>query len=171
MIRLLVILLISVSYQGLGQVSHSLKKEFHAMGTAFEVTAVAKDSPASVVLEKGDVIVGAFAKPFDSDARTAFGKAITAAEAETGELPLLRWRDGKTEEVTIKLPALGNYSKTAPYDCPKSKAVFERGCEALAEQMRSSTKRGNAIVRSMPLRTMRIFLKPARSAMVIIFSP
>lgn len=43
MMRLWVILLVSVSYQGLGQVTHALKKEFHAMGTAFEVTTVAKD--------------------------------------------------------------------------------------------------------------------------------
>ncbi|MEP4076714.1 DUF6288 domain-containing protein [Haloferula sp.] len=113
------------------------------------ITAVAKDSPASGLLEKGDVILGAFSKPFDSDARTAFGKAIATAEAETGELSLLRWRDGKTEEVTLKLPILGKYSATAPYDCPKSKVVFELGCEALAQQMRTSKKRGNPIVRSL----------------------
>ena len=113
------------------------------------ITAVAPNSPASKVLKKGDVILGTFGKPFDSDARTAFGKAISAAEAETGELPITRWRAGAVEEVKITLPVLGTYSATAPYDCPKSKAIFERGCEALAKQMRSSRKRGNAIIRSL----------------------
>ncbi|MEP2774832.1 MAG: DUF6288 domain-containing protein [Luteolibacter sp.] len=113
------------------------------------VTAVAKGSPADGILEKGDVILGAFGKPFDSDARTAFGKALGAAEAETGELPLLRWRDGETEEVIVKLEVLGAYSATAPYDCPKSKAIFEKGCEAIAEQMESSRNGANPMIRSL----------------------
>jgi len=113
------------------------------------VTAVAGNSPASKVLKKGDVILGTFGKPFTSDARTAFGTAISAAEEESGELPVIRWRDGNTQEVVIHLPVLGKYSATAPYDCPKSKAIFERGCAALAKQMRSSNKRGNPIIRSL----------------------
>lgn len=113
------------------------------------VTAVAGNSPASKVLKKDDVILGTFGKPFGSDARTAFGMAISAAEEESGELPLMRWRDGKTEEVTIILPVLGKYSATAPYDCLKSKAIFENGCEALAKQMRTSENRGNPIIRSL----------------------
>jgi hypothetical protein len=113
------------------------------------VTAVAKGSPADGILEKGDVILGVFGKPFESDARTAFGKALGAAEAETGQLPLQFWRKGKTEEVTLKLEVLGAYSATAPYDCPKSKAIFEKGCEALAEQMKNSKNRGNPIIRSL----------------------
>ena len=48
---------------------------------------------------------------------------------------LTRWRDGKTEEVVVKLPVLGTYSATAPYDCPKSKRILEQGCEALAKRM------------------------------------
>lgn len=113
------------------------------------VTAVAKGSPSDGIIQKGDVILGVFGKPFESDSRTAFGKALGVAEAEGGELPLLRWRKGKTEEVTLKLEVLGSYSATAPYDCPKSKAIFEKGCEALAEQMRSSKNRGNPMIRSL----------------------
>ncbi|MFC7337175.1 DUF6288 domain-containing protein [Haloferula chungangensis] len=113
------------------------------------ITAVARNSPASEALKVGDVILGVSSKPFDSDARVAFGKAITTAEAGTGDLTLLRWRDGKEESVTIELPVLGSYSATAPYDCPKSKAIFENGCEALAEQMRAKKNRGNPITRSL----------------------
>lgn len=43
MMRLLVIILVSVGFQGMGQKLHSLKKEFYAMGTAFEVTVVTQD--------------------------------------------------------------------------------------------------------------------------------
>ena len=113
------------------------------------VTEVVKDSPAGGVIQKGDVILGVFGKTFDSDARTAFGKALGAAEAETGELPLMRWRRGEVEEVTLELEVMGKYAATAPYDCPKSKAIFEQGCEALAEQMREKGNRGNPMIRSL----------------------
>jgi len=49
-----------------------------------------------------------------------FGKALTAAESEAGggRLVLTRWRGGRTEEVTVKLPVLGTYGATAPFACP-----------------------------------------------------
>ena len=53
----------------------------------------------------------------------------------TGNLTLTRWRDGKTEEIVFKLPVLGTYSATAPYDCTKSKRILEQGCEALAKRI------------------------------------
>ncbi|MCH7227816.1 DUF6288 domain-containing protein [Haloferula sp. A504] len=113
------------------------------------VTEVAKDSPADGVLKVGDVILGIGGKPFDSDARSAFGKALTAAEAETGKLPLLRWRDGKNETVTLNLPVLGAYSATAPYDCPKSARILERGCGRLAERIADPGYKTNPISRSL----------------------
>ncbi len=98
------------------------------------VTEVASGSPADGVMAKGDVILGVGAKPFGSDARIAFGKAITAAEtkAAKGLLKLIRWRAGKTQNVELKLKVMGSYSATAPYDCEKSKAIFDQGCKALA---------------------------------------
>jgi hypothetical protein len=98
------------------------------------VTEVAARSPADGVMLKGDVILGVDGKGFGSDARIAFGQALTAAEAEAGKgiLKLIRWREGKTDNVELKLQVLGAYSATAPYDCPKSKAIFEQGCAALA---------------------------------------
>lgn len=101
------------------------------------ITEVAKGSPADGVLAVGDVIVGIAGKPFSYDARVEFGKALTVAESDGGggKLSLTRWRDGKTAEVIVNLPVLGSYSATAPFDCPKSRRIFEHGCEALARRM------------------------------------
>ena len=35
----------------------------------------------------------------------------------------------------VKLPVLGTYSATAPYNCPKSKRILEQGCKDLATRM------------------------------------
>ena len=101
------------------------------------VTKVEKGSPADGIFQVGDVILGVGGKPFSYDPRTEFGKAITAAETPMGggKLILTRWRAGKTEKVTLKLPVLGTYAATAPYNCPKSKRILEQGCKALAERM------------------------------------
>jgi hypothetical protein len=98
------------------------------------VTEAAPGSPADGALKAGDVILGVGDQPFASDARIAFARAITAAETEPGGgvLKLVRWREGQTQSVSLKLAVMGRYSETAPYDCPKSKRIFERGCEALA---------------------------------------
>ena len=44
---------------------------------------------------------------------------------------------GKTLTVTIKLEPLGRYSKTAPYDCPKSKRILRKGIQALYDANQS----------------------------------
>ena len=100
------------------------------------VTAVDKGSPADGILAVGDVILGAGGKPFDGDARIRLANAITAAETKQGGgvLRLIRWRAGQTANVELKLKVLGSYSDTAPYDCPKSKAIFEQGCELIAKR-------------------------------------
>lgn len=117
------------------------------------ITAVAKGSPADGVLGKGDVILGVDGKTFTDDARVQFANAITIAESEKGlgRLRLLRWRDGKTDAAELKLQVLGTYSATAPYDCPKSKRIFELGCKSLAARMAEPnyTRNLNAIPRSL----------------------
>lgn len=99
------------------------------------ITKVDKGSPADGKLQVGDVILGVGGKAFSYDPRTEFGKALTAAEAGDGKLSLTRWKDGNTEEVSLQLPVLGAYSKTAPYKCEKSAKIFQAGCEALAKRM------------------------------------
>lgn len=117
------------------------------------ITAVAAGSPASGVLADGDVILGANETHFTGDARLQLAIAIATAESEKGggRLLLLRWRKGKTDTAELKLPVLGTYSATAPYECSKSKRIFELGCQSLAARMsdeKNYTKGLNPIPRS-----------------------
>lgn len=113
------------------------------------VTKVEPGSPADRVLLPGDVILGVAGHPFTYDPRTELGKAISAAEGADGTLALTRWRDGKAEPVVVKLATFGSYSDTAPFDCAKSKRIFEQGCAALARKMQANPKEGNHIVRAL----------------------
>ena len=115
------------------------------------ITEVEKNSPADGVLAIGDVILGVGGKPFSYDPRTELGKAVTTAESEAGggHLSLILWRAGKTANVVLKLPVLGAYSATAPYDCPKSQRILEQGCEALALRVADPAYRQNPITRSL----------------------
>lgn len=101
------------------------------------VTKVEQGSPADGFLAVGDVILGADGNAFSHDPRTELGRAITVAETEAsgGKLVLTRWRAGKVEEVTLRLLILGQFSNTAPYDCPKSEQILQRGLRFLAERM------------------------------------
>ena len=100
------------------------------------VTDVASNTPAAGVFQVGDVILGVGGTPFTSDARRSFGRAITDAEQEAsgGILELIRFRASQTENVKLKLKVLGTYSAAAPYDCPKTKRIFEDACKALATE-------------------------------------
>ena len=100
------------------------------------VTAVDAGSPAESVLRVNDVILGVNNQPFTEDARTSIASAITVAEQEKnrGVLKLIRWRDGQSANVEMKLAVLGSYSATAPYDCLKSKKIFEQGCQLIAKK-------------------------------------
>jgi HEAT repeat protein len=115
------------------------------------VTDVAAGSSSEGILQKDDVILGVNGTPFSDDARVQFANAITAAEANDGRLKVRHWRAGKVLDSTIPLAALGSYGPTAPFDCEKSKRIFEQGCASLAERMRSAdyTKRLDAIPRSL----------------------
>jgi HEAT repeat protein len=115
------------------------------------ITKVEKGSPADGVFQVADVILGVGGKLFSYDPRTEFGQAITAAETEGGggRLAVTRWRAGKTEAVVVKLPVLGSYSGTAPFDCAKSKRILEQGCKALAEKVARPNHPEDPIVRSV----------------------
>ena len=115
------------------------------------ITRVATGSPSDGFLEEGDVILGIGDKPFSYDPRTEFGRALVRAESKKakGALPLLRWRNGKTETISLKLRVLGNYSKTAPYKCAKSTAILDQGCRILAAKIEEPGYRENPITRSL----------------------
>jgi hypothetical protein len=101
------------------------------------ITKVEPKSPAEGVIAVGDVILGVGGKRFSFDPRTELGQALTLAETEAGggKLRLTRWRAGKTEDVVLKLPVLGSYSATAPFECAKSKRILEQGCKAIAARI------------------------------------
>ena len=103
------------------------------------VTSVGKDTPAQGVLAPDDVILGvstgAGKRPvplFTQDSRKSMGLAIGAAEAGDGVLNLKCWRAGTTKDVSFRLPVLGAYAKTAPYDCPKSARILAAAVKVLA---------------------------------------
>ena len=100
------------------------------------VTHVGAKSPADGVMKVDDVILGAGGKPFTDDARKSIAMAIQEAEkaANRGILKLTRWRAGKTDQVQLKLRVMGTYSDTAPYNCRKSKRIFDEACKVLAKE-------------------------------------
>lgn len=115
------------------------------------ITMVDQGSPADGVFQVGDVLLGAAGKPFSSDPRVEIGNALTMAESDEGEgkLKLTRWREGKTEEVTLQLKVLGSYSATSPYDCPKSQAILQQGCEVLAARIAQPDYKNNPVSRPL----------------------
>jgi len=112
------------------------------------ITKVDSGSPADGTLMDRDVILGLDNIAFEGDPRTEFGRAIGKAEIK-GELNLLRWRKGKTENVTIKLPILGGYAKTAPWECPKSEKILQKGLQALATRIADPEYKSVVITRSL----------------------
>ncbi|MCE9545621.1 MAG: DUF6288 domain-containing protein, partial [Planctomycetia bacterium] len=100
------------------------------------ITHVGAASPADGVIQVSDVILGAAGKLFADDARKSLALAIQQAEtpANGGALKLTRWRAGQTDEVQLKLRVMGTYSATAPYDCPKSKLIFDDACTVLEKE-------------------------------------
>jgi hypothetical protein len=115
------------------------------------ITRFDKGSPSDGVLAVGDVILGVGGDLFSSDPRVEMGRELTLAESEAGggNLSLVRWRAGKTGNVVVKLPVLGTYSATAPYDCSKSTRLLEQGCKVLAARMSDPSYRQNPITRSL----------------------
>ena len=105
------------------------------------VTHVGAKSPADGVMQVDDVILGAGGGPFTFDARQSMAKAIQEAEAKSnaGVLKLTVWRAGKTQTMQLKLKVMGTYSATAPYDCPKSKLIFEEACKVLEKSCWKAT--------------------------------
>ncbi|MEM6505984.1 MAG: DUF6288 domain-containing protein, partial [Planctomycetota bacterium] len=115
------------------------------------ITSVAEGSPADDVLRSGDVILGINRQRFEDDPRIVLGEAITQAESTDGRgrLVLIRWRDGSTQRVAVRLPVLGTYSQTSPYACAKSTTILKQGSAWLAEEIQSENYNPNPIVRSL----------------------
>lgn len=97
--------------------------------TTIRVSGAQKGSPAEGKLKKGDEIIGVGGVNFKYP-RHDMAKAIDVAETEAaGGKMTLMLKGGK--EVVITLEVLGTYSKTAPYDCPKTKKIITMTAEKL----------------------------------------
>jgi HEAT repeat protein len=100
------------------------------------VTHVGKNSPAEGIIRVDDVILGVAGKPFIDDARKSIAFAIQEAEVEEskGILKLTIWRKGKIYDFSIKLKVMGRYAATAPFNCNKSKLIFDNACKILEKE-------------------------------------
>jgi hypothetical protein len=114
----------------------SLQGRTTAASRQILVTHVGAKSPADGVMRVDDVILGAGGRMFQDDARKSIAFAIQEAEQEDhqGLLKLTCWRAGRIEEVSLKLRVMGAYSRSAPFDCPKSRRILDDACGALAKE-------------------------------------
>lgn len=100
------------------------------------VTHVGAGSPADGVVKVDDVIIGVDGRPFTDDARKCIALAIQEAESEAkdGVLKLMVSRGGEVQGISLKLAVLGTYGDAAPWNCAKSRRIFEKACEVLDQE-------------------------------------
>lgn len=101
------------------------------------ITNILEGSPAAEngELKKGQIIESVNGQIMSKeDPRVLLGNWITEAEAKGGILKLMikDKPDDKAREVTIKIPALGAYSKTWPVDCAKSDRIVRECADYIA---------------------------------------
>ena len=111
-------------------------------GESRQILVTVASAPGSAVLAVDDVILGAMAGDsgtvplFTSDARKAFGAAITESEKSgAGTLRVKRWRAGVTTDENITMTIMGDYSATAPYTCSKSLLILANARNKLVNQL------------------------------------
>ncbi len=120
----------------------------------FTVKYVFKKCPASGLIEVDDVIVGANGKRM-SVAHT-FGrhvgwegpmmemaKLIEEAQGADGKLELIVWPKGDRQnekKVLLQIAALGRFSETFPFNCPRSDELYIGLCDWLLEEYRRAGK-------------------------------
>jgi hypothetical protein len=103
-----------------------------------QVSRVDKASPAEATgrIKVGQMIESINGEKLkDIDPRIQLGAIITKAEATDGVIKFMlkETADAKTaEEVIVKIPVLGAYSKTWPLNCPKSDKIVRGQAEFLA---------------------------------------
>jgi len=112
--------------------------ELHQPAFVMKVKNIEKGSPAEATgkLMPGQIIETINgAKLQDIDPRIQLGQIITAAEEKDGIVRLMV-KDTPTataQEVIVKIPVLGAYSKTWPLNCPKSDKIVRDFADYLAK--------------------------------------
>lgn len=96
-------------------------------GVTLTVEAVQPGSPAEGKFTKGDVILGVNGQRHQGhNPFVFFGEAITRAEATDGRLVFDVQSGEAVRQVELSIPVLGEYSKTWPLNCEKSKKIIEQ---------------------------------------------
>ncbi len=103
-----------------------------------KLSRIDKGSPAEACgkLKVGQMIESINGQTLkDIDPRVILGGIITKAEATDGLVKFMvkEKPDDKAEEVVVKIPVLGTYSKTWPLNCPKSDKIVRGQADFLAK--------------------------------------
>ena len=95
--------------------------------------AIEPGSPAEVAgLKKGQVIESINGEVLKNiDPRIQLGNLIEKAESTDGLLRFLI--QGEAQPIVVKIPILGDYSKTWPLDCPKSEKIIRGFADYLSK--------------------------------------
>ena len=109
-----------------------------------KLSRIDKGSPAeaSGKLKVGQMIESINGQTLkDIDPRVILGGIITKAEATDGLVKFMvkEKPDAKAEEVIVKIPVLGAYSKTWPLNCPKSDKIVRNQADFLARSASYAT--------------------------------
>lgn len=101
------------------------------------LSRIDKDSPAEATgkLKVGQMIESINGETLkEIDPRIQLAAIITKAEATDGVIKFMvkEKSDTKAEEVIVKIPVLGSYSKTWPLNCPKSDKIVRNQADFLA---------------------------------------
>jgi hypothetical protein len=139
----------------------------------FVVRYLFKGSPGDGRLRPGDVILGAFGKPFSSHTFGGephgyegpimdLGEAIERAEGKDGRLPLTVVRGSETLEVALALEPIGTFAPTFPLQCRKSELLRSRALKYLTEHPESA--QGPAHARAMVTLALLTSGDPAQEA-------
>jgi hypothetical protein len=124
----------------------------------FTVKYVFKKCPAAGLINIGDIIVGAngtkmtVAHTFGRGSRgratwdgpmVSMSKLIEDSQGKDGKLNLIVWPGGKKENekvVTVQIEAIGRFSPTWPYDCPRSDKLMTDLCDFLVQEYKRDGK-------------------------------
>ncbi|MBT8043836.1 MAG: DNA alkylation repair protein, partial [Verrucomicrobiae bacterium] len=101
------------------------------------IVNIEEGSPAAATgkLKKGQIIESVNGHVMkDEDPRVLLGNWITEAEAKGGIVKLMVKDDAnaKAQEVVVKIPALGAFSKTWPVDCKKTDKLIRECADFIA---------------------------------------
>ena len=111
--------------------------ELHQPAFVMKIKNIEEGSPAEATgkLSKGQIIETINGRKLaDIDPRMQLGQILAAAEASDGVLKFMvkDKPDAAAQEVTVKIPVLGAYSKTWPLNCLKSDKIVRGFADYLA---------------------------------------